>query len=61
MLGCDGCERKAKMADHDARLDRLLKVSEREIVRLVIQDENPAWRLLALRAGYIRLGMIRKY
>ena len=46
---------------HDARLDRLLKVPGREIRRLIIQDENLAWKLLAIRAGYIRLGMIRKY
>ena len=46
---------------HDARLDRLLKVPEPEILRLIIQDENMTWKLLALRAGYIRLGRIRKY
>src|SRR6267154_3250046 len=46
---------------HDARLDRLIKGPEREIVRLIIQDKNMTWTLLALRAGSIRLGMIRKY
>lgn len=46
---------------HDVRLDRLLKAPDREIRRLIIQDENPAWKLLAIRAGYIRLGLIRKY
>ena len=46
---------------HDARLDRLLKVPDREIVRLITQDENMTWKLLAIRAGYIRLGLIRKY
>jgi hypothetical protein len=46
---------------HDARLYRLLKVPEREIVRLVNQDKNMTWKLLAIRAGYIRLGLIRKY
>jgi len=30
-------------------------------MRLVIQDENPTWKLLAIRAGYIRLGVISKY
>jgi hypothetical protein len=43
------------------RLDRLIKGPEREIVRLIIQDKNMTWTLLALRAGNIRLGMIRKY
>src|SRR5450759_4006818 len=46
---------------HDVRLDRLLKLPDRGIQRLVIQDENLAWKLLAIRAGYIRLGLIRKY
>jgi len=46
---------------HDARLDRFLRVPEREIVRLVKQDKNMTWKPLALRAGYIRIGMIRKY
>ena len=46
---------------HDVRLDRLLKVPTSEILRLVVQDMNPAWKLLAIRAGYIRLGLIRKY
>ena len=46
---------------HDARLDRLLKVPEPEIVRLITQNENMTWKLLALRAGYIRLGRIGKY
>ena len=46
---------------HDARLDRLLKGSDREIVGLITQDTNMTWKLLAIRAGYIRLGLIRKY
>jgi hypothetical protein len=46
---------------HDARLDQLLKAPERDLMRLVIQDENPTWKLLAIRAGYIRLGVISKY
>src|SRR6185437_385454 len=46
---------------HDARLDRLTKVPEYEIVRLIEQDQNMTWKLLALRAGYIRLGLIKKY
>ena len=49
------------MQKHDVRLDRLLKAPEPEIVGLVTQDKSPAWKLLALRAGYIRIGMIRKY
>jgi len=46
---------------HDARLDRLLKMPDREILRLMTQDTNMTWKLLAVRAGYIRYGVIRKY
>lgn len=46
---------------HDARLDRLLKVPDDALVRLIVQDKNMTWKLLALRAGCIRLGLIRKY
>jgi len=46
---------------HDARLDRLLKVPEQELLRLVFQNENVRWCLLAIRAGYIRLGLMNKY
>src|SRR5215472_4595273 len=46
---------------HDARLDRLLRVPEPELCRLNDQDKNIVWQLLAIRAGYIRLGLIPKY
>jgi hypothetical protein len=46
---------------HDVRLDRLLKIPALELRRLVIQDQNITWKLLAIRAGYIRLGLIRKF
>jgi hypothetical protein len=46
---------------HDARLDRLVKVPEHELARLIVQDENITWTLLAIRAGCIRLGLIGKY
>jgi hypothetical protein len=46
---------------HDVRLDRLLKVPDREIVRLITQNTNMTWKLLAIRAGYVRLGLIGKY
>src|SRR5579864_1386776 len=43
---------------HDARLDRLLNVPDGVLVKLVVQDKNMnmTWRLLAIRAGYIRFG-----
>jgi hypothetical protein len=46
---------------HDVRLDRLLKAPDREIVRVMTQDTNMSWKLLAIRAGYIRLGLLSKY
>jgi hypothetical protein len=45
----------------DARLDRLLKIPNREIMSLIAQNTNMTWKLLAIRAGYIRLGLISKY
>jgi hypothetical protein len=42
---------------HDARLDRLLKMPDREIVRLVTQDENMTWKLPAIvRATFVLAG-----
>jgi hypothetical protein len=29
--------------------------------KLIIQDKSISWKLLAIRAGYIRFGMIGKY
>jgi len=46
---------------HDARIYRLLKVPGWELLKLLNQDKNMTWKLLALRAGYIRLGLIGKY
>ena len=42
-------------------LHRLLNLLDREIRRLIAQDGNMTWKLLAIRAGCIRLGLIRKY
>jgi hypothetical protein len=62
-FACRSCHNLSytSVQKHDPRLDRLLKVPDREIVRLISQDRNMTWRLLAIRAGYIRLGLIRKY
>lgn len=46
---------------HDARLDRLLALPESELMDLVEQDKNLTWKILAIHAGYIRLGLISKY
>ena len=45
---------------HDARLDRLLKLPDWVLIDLM-ERSNPTWRILACRAGYIRLGLIDKY
>jgi hypothetical protein len=62
-FACRSCHNLSytSVQKHDARLDRLLKVPNREILRLLDQDKNMTWKLLAIRAGYIRLGLIRKY
>ena|SRR6476661_4900136 len=51
----------ASVQKHDARLSRLLKVPDWELMDLMNQDQNMTWKLLAIRAGYIRLGLIQKY
>ena len=63
MFACRACHDLSytSVQKHDARLYRLLNVPERELVRLVRQDENITWKLLAIRAGYIRLGLMQKY
>jgi hypothetical protein len=62
-FACRSCHNLSytSVQKHDARLDRLLKVPDREILRLLDQDKNMTWKLLAIRAGYIRLGLLRKY
>ncbi len=46
---------------HDARLDHLLRVPESTLIRLMARDQKTTWRLLAIRAAYIRLGLLSKY
>jgi len=46
---------------HDARLDRLINIPDSFLVELVEQDDNMTWKLLAIRAGYIKLGLMHKY
>jgi hypothetical protein len=62
-FACRACHNLSytSIQKHDARLDQLLKAPDREILRLVNQDRNMTWKLLAIRAGYIRLGVMGKY
>jgi len=46
---------------HDARLDRLLKVSDSTLMRLMAKGQKTTRRLPAIRAGYIRFGLLSKY
>ena len=46
---------------HDARLDRLLKAPDSTLLRLMARGQKTCWRLLAIRAGYIRLDLMSKY
>ncbi len=63
VFACRACHNLSytSVQKHDVRLDRLLKVPDREIVRLITEDTNMTWKLLAIRAGYIRLGVLPKY
>ena len=46
---------------HDVRLDRLINLPDRFLVELVEQNHNMTWKLLAIRAGYVKLGLMSKY
>lgn len=43
--------------EHDARLDRLLTTPDHLLASYVLRG-TVSWKLLAIRAGYIRLGLI---
>lgn len=43
--------------EHDARLDRLLTMPD-QLLSFYVLGGTVSWRLLAIRAGYIRLGLI---
>lgn len=62
-FACRSCHNLSYISvqKHDARLDRLLRMPDREIVRLISRRTHIAWTLLAIRAAYIRLGLISKY
>ena len=47
--------------EHAARLDRLLRLPDSELRGLVAQNKNIRWKLLAIRAAYIRPGIMGKY
>ena len=46
--------------EHDARLDRLVKAPDWVVAHLVVHGRGP-WRVLAIRAGYVKLGILGKY
>ena len=63
VFACRACHNLSytSVQKHDVRLDRLLKAPDQTILRLVKQDGSITWKLLAIRAGYVRLGVINKY
>jgi hypothetical protein len=62
-FACRACHNLSytSVQKHDARLDRLLRVPESILMRLMARDQKTTWRLLAVRAAYIRLGLLSKY
>ena len=62
-FACRACHNLTYLSvqQHDARLDRLLKIPEAHRVDLMLQDHNDVWKVLAIKAGFIRLGQIPKY
>lgn len=63
VFACRACHNLTytSVQKHDARLDRLLKLPDRILKGLIEQRSNLTWTILAIRAGYIRLGVISKY
>jgi hypothetical protein len=45
---------------HDKRLDWLVRAPDWLLMDLMEHGECP-WRLLAIRAGYVKLGLLGKY
>jgi hypothetical protein len=62
-FGCRKCHDLTyySVRKHDVRLDRLIDLPDRFLVELIVQDHNMTWKLLAIRAGYIKLGLMGKY
>jgi hypothetical protein len=46
--------------EHNARLDRLVKAPDWAVAHLVVHGKGP-WRVLAIRAGYVKLGILGEY
>lgn len=62
MVACRTCHNLSYTSlQKHARLDRLLKLPDTELVGLVAQNHNIRWKLLAIRAGYIQLALMGKY
>ena len=48
--------------EHDARLDRLVDAPDWLVMYHVLNDDEKSWlRVMAIRAGYVKLGLISKY
>ena len=62
-FACRSCHNLSytSVQKHDARLDRLLKAPDSTLMRLMARGQKTWWRLLAIRAACIRLGMMSKY
>jgi len=62
-FACRSCHNLSytSVQKHDARLDRLVKVPDSTLMRLMAKGQKTTWRLLAARAAYIRLGLLSKY
>ena len=48
--------------EHDARLDWLVNAPDWFVMYLARSDEEKGWlRVMAIRAAYVKLGLISKY
>jgi hypothetical protein len=61
-FACRACHRLTyrSVRQHDARLDGLLKLPDSSLLAFIEQTSSKRWKLLAIKAGYIRLGLLPK-
>jgi hypothetical protein len=51
-----------RVQEHDARLDRLVNSPDWLLMSYARNDDEKGWlRVMALRAAYVKLGLISKY
>jgi hypothetical protein len=64
LFACRGCHNLTyrSVQQHDARLDQLVSAPDWLVMSYVQNDGEKGWlRVMAIRAAYVKLGIINKY